>query len=460
MDVESGAVFIDLGLERGEPVGYGSPERATSPTWFGPALLGVLILLCTGASAAPARSPLSTVFSLQVGPADAYALADDGQLLAQTFGTLTSYDLGTGRLRWQNGESTPSYRLRTGDGLVLMRPLAVGSGDPGTTAVSVATGAARWRRAGNVVTVAGSPTLLAVSSVRSVAGAGRRVEGSIDAVDPLTGNTRWTVRVPSTAVLVSVPGPADDGAGTTGAGTTGAGTTGAGTTGARTTGARMLLVRDDRTAVLHDLDTGRELARTSLPPADYGPDNPVVAGGLLLLLHPSPWGAEVSAYDPVSLRQVWTESADGAATIQSCGLLACLTGTAGIRAIDPQTGDERWSRPRWQAIGEQGPMTIAYAAADDTEPVGVIDPDTGRVLVSLVGWRPVGGTGSGDHLLVTRAVDAGARTMVAVARPGDPQPRLLADLPAGTGDCQAVPTRLVCRSMYGELVVWAYHQKG
>jgi len=49
--------------------------------------------------------------------------------------------------------------------------------------------------------------------------------------------------------------------------------------------------------------------------------------------------------------------------------------------------------------------------------------------------------------------------MVAVARPGDRQPRLLADLPAGTGDCQAVPGRLVCRSMYGELVVWAYREE-
>ena len=50
--------------------------------------------------------------------------------------------------------------------------------------------------------------------------------------------------------------------------------------------------------------------------------------------------------------------------------------------------------------------------------------------------------------------------MVAVADPGDAQPRPLADLPPGTGECQAVPDRLICRSTAGELNVWAYRQRG
>jgi hypothetical protein len=48
--------------------------------------------------------------------------------------------------------------------------------------------------------------------------------------------------------------------------------------------------------------------------------------------------------------------------------------------------------------------------------------------------------------------------MVAVARPGDTQPRLLGALPAGTGDCQTASGRLICRTMFGELVVWAYQE--
>ncbi|MGX6602522.1 outer membrane protein assembly factor BamB family protein [Micromonosporaceae bacterium Da 78-11] len=435
MSVESGAVvIIELGLERGEPETYASPRRSTVPTWLPPALLALVVLLCSAASAAPARSPLSTVFHLPAGPTDAYALTEGGELLAQTFGLLTSYRLGDGQMRWQAGQSSPAYRLRMSAGIVLMRPWTVGPEDPGTTAVSIDTGAALWRRPGNVVTVAGSSTLLAATIVRSSGNSGRRVQGQVDAVDPVTGLSRWTVPIPSTAVLLGVPGPADE-------------------------GARMLLVHDDRTAAVHDLVTGRLLASTKLPATDYDPDNPAVAGGLLLLSHPGAQGTEISAYDPVTLKPLWTEPADGVYSIRACGRLACLTGAHGVRAVDPLTGDRRWSRPDWQAIEQRGPMSIVFASPDGTAPLGLIDPDSGRMLVDLAGWRLVGGSG-GDHLLVTRAVGAGARTMVAVARPGDPRPSLLAELPAGTGDCQTVPSRLVCRSTYGELVVWAYRWKG
>lgn len=434
MDVTEGTVFIDLGLERGEPPSYASRSSATAPLWFPAALLAALVLLMSGASAAPAKSPLSTVFSLQVGPADAFALTDDGNLLAQTFGLLTSYDLGTGQVRWQAGQSTPAYRLRIGDGLVLMRPWSIGAADPGTTALSVNTGASQWRRAGNVLTVPGSSTLLAVSQVRSLGGTGRRVQGPIDAVDPMTGQTRWTVQVPNTAVLLGVPGAADE-------------------------GSRMLLIHDDRTMAVHDLDTGRMLASTKVPAADYSPDNPAVAAGMILLRHPGHWGAEISAYDPVTLKPAWTEPAGNAYEVEQCGDLACLSGPEGVRAIDPQNGVTRWSRPAWRSIEPYGTTYVAYSAPDDTDPVGTFDADTGATQVRLDGWRPVPGVGVSDHLLLTRGVEAGARTMVAVAHPGDAQPQLLAALPAGTGDCQAVPGRLVCRSMYGELVVWAYQEE-
>ena len=433
MDDNGDVVVIDLGLERGEPPTYSSPTRPTTPIWVPAALLAVLVLVFTAGSVAPAKSPLATLFRLQVGPADTYALTDDGQLLAQTFGLLTSYDLGTGRLRWQAGQSTPAYRLRLSDDLVLMRPWTVGATEPGTTAVSTFTGANQWERPGNVVDVAGSATLLSVSAVRSLSGAGRRVQGPIDAVDPTTGRTLWTVRVPGTAVLLGVPGAADE-------------------------GSRMLLVHDDRTMALHDLDTGQVLARTPIPAADYSPENPVVAAGMILLRHPGNQGAEISAYDPATLRQWWTMPAGDTYRIEPCGVLACLSGSSGLRAIDAFTGDVRWSHPGWQSLEQYGTAYVAYGAPDETRPIGLVDVDTGALQVGLTGWRPVTGTGRDGGLLLTRAVDGGSRTMVAVARPGDTQPRLLDALPDGTGECQAAPARLVCRTMYGELVVWAYHE--
>lgn len=427
-------IVIDLGYERGEPPSYRAPGHSTFPSWVPVALLGALVLLFAGASAAPAKPPLTPVFRLQIGPADTYAVTADGQLLAETFGLLTSYGLDDGKLRWQAGQSTPAYRLRLGGGLVLMRPWSAGSTEPSTTAVSAYTGAAEWQRPGNVVTVAGSETLLAVDSVRSLTGTGRRVQGDIAAVDPLSGGTLWSVHVPSTAVMLGVPGGAAD------------------------EGPRMLLVHDDRALAVHDLITGRRLAATTVPEADYNPDNPVVAGGMILLRHPGADGAEISAYDPVTLRPQWTEPAGNAYELQACGVLACLSGDGQVRAVEPATGDLRWAHRGWQGVEQFGGALIAYGGSDETDPVGVIDPWTGAVRTPLDGWRPVAGTGTGGRLVLLRSVDDGARTMVAVAHPGDPRPRLLAALPAGTGDCQAAPARLICRTMYGELVVWSYQE--
>ena len=433
MDVDGGAVVIDLGLERGEPPSYRSRGGASAPSWAPIVFLGVLVLLIAGASAGPAQAPLTPVFSLEVGPADTYTITADGDLLAQTYGLLTSYDLADGRMRWQAGQSTPAYRLRLDDGLLLMRPWTAGSDEPATTAISVADGTAQWTRPGAVVTVAGSGTLLAVNAVRSLSGSGRRVQGPVDAIDPETGWTRWTVPVPNTAVLLGVPGAADE-------------------------MSRMLLMHDDRTLAVHDLATGRLLARTTVPAADYNPENPTVAGGMILLRHPGHWGAEISAYDPATLRRAWSQPVGPAYEIVSCGRLACLSGPDGVHAIDPQTGALRWSRAAWRSIEPVGARYVAYRAPDHTDPVTVFDPATGGSQIDLDGWRPVPAGGVINHLVLTRSVEGGTRTMVAVARPGEQQPRPLAALPAGNGDCQAVPGRLVCRSMYGELVVWAYRE--
>jgi hypothetical protein len=426
-------IIIDLGLARGEPDDYARPQRSTVPVWFAPVLLAVVVLLSSAGSAAPPPPALSPLLRMPFGPADPYALTADGNLLTQNEGTLSSYDLADGSLRWRAGSPAPTYRLRTGGDLVLLRPWSGNQGDPGTTAISLTRGTAEWRRAGNVVTVPGSDVLLAVSGVPS-SRSGRRVQGAVDAVDRAGGGTRWQVPIPSTAVLMGVPGPAYS-------------------------GPRMLLMHDSRTAAVHDLGTGRLLTSAELPSADYGPDNPSIAGGLLVLRHLTPGGRMVSAYDPVTLRLRWSRPAGYAFGVSPCGPLICLTGPDGVRAVEPRGGLQRWFRTGWRSVEQHGAALIAFGTpAGETDPVGMIDPVTGQVLTDLRGWRLVPGTSSGDQLLVTRPTDSSSRTMVAVAAPGGARPDLLADLPAGTGDCQSVPDRLVCRESSGELVVWAYRK--
>lgn len=428
-----GPIIIDLGLDRGEPETYASPTRRTVPGWFAPLMIALFVLISSAASAAPPPPALSPLLSVPVGPGDSYAITDSGQLLAQTFGILSSYDLATGALRWRSGTVAPTYRLRTSSGVVLLRPWAVGPDGPTTIAVSEVTGAPRWRHSGSVVTVTGSPALLAVSGVRSLIGTGRRVEGPVQSIDPSTGIVRWTVTVPSSAVLMGVPGPLGR-------------------------PPRMLLVHDNGTVALHDLDTGALLATTWLPAADYGPGNPAVSGGLIVLRHPGRWGPEISAYDPVTLRRAWVRAAGGAYQAQACGRVTCLVGPDGVRAVDPVDGTQRWYRPSWRGVEERGALLLAYGST--SEPIGLADSTTGRVLVDLHGWRPLTGEGGTGRVLVTRVVDAGTRTMVAIADPGDAHPRPLADLPPGTGECQAARDRLICRSTSGELNVWAYRQRG
>jgi hypothetical protein len=432
-------VVIDLGLDRGEPETYRSPTRSTVPGWFGPLMLALLVLVAVGPATAPSPPPLTQLVSLRVGPADSYTVSDSGRLLAQTLGTLASYDLASGKQDWQTGIEAPTYRLRSGSGVVLLRPWAIGPGEPSTTAIDIGTGLPRWQHPGSVMTIPGSPALLAVSGVRTLSTSGRRIQGPVESLDPVTGATRWRVDVASTAVLMGVPGPTGQ-------------------------PPRMLLVHDDRTMTLHDMSTGKLLARVPVPPADYGPDNPAVSGGLILLRQPTGWGAEIAAYDPVTLALRWQRPAGGAFEADACGPLACLAGPDGVEAVNPANGGIEWYQPSWRGVEMRGNLLLAYSSpSGSSDPVGLADPQTGRIVTDLRGWRPMTATvnpGAENEVLLTRVVDAGARSIVAVAGPGDTSPRLISDLPPGTGDCQSVPERLICRSTSGELIVWAYRKKG
>ncbi|GIE80388.1 hypothetical protein Aph02nite_63380 [Actinoplanes philippinensis] len=433
-ETAGGPLVIDLGYDRGEPIAYDRPGRRSLPSGLVLALVATMALFAVTASGPPPPPLLAALTRLEIGSGDPYLVTGTGQLVIQSAGKLTSYDLATGAPQWQVGQPVPVYRLRAGDGMLLLRPWGAGSTEPGTTAVSLSTGIPRWHNVRSVVSFEGTGLVFSVEGVRSQSsGTGRRVERTVEALDPVAGKARWRVAVPSTAVLLSVPGPPGD-------------------------TARMLMVRDDLTAQLYDGRTGALLAERKVPAANYDPDNPLVAGGVVLLRHPGPSGVEVSAFDPATLRPLWTGPAGTTREVRTCGPLACLIGLDGVHAIDPATGDQRWRRPGWRTVETIGGRLIAYADGPNA-PTALVDPATGRVLVDLTGWRPLDVATPAGEVLVTRAIGADPRTMVAIVDPRLSRPRVLDELPAGTGECQSAPERLICRSMYGELVVWSYRSE-
>jgi hypothetical protein len=438
-------VVIELGEAHGQ---VDDVDLLTAPAMRGrswtPIIVAIVAVLLLGGSAAPPASPLRELLTLPFQPTDTFAVTADSMLLVHSpeRGDLTAYDLRSGKQRWQAPAPAAAYRLRSGGGLVLLRPRAAGPADPGTLAVAENTGEPRWRRAGTVVAVAGEPTVLAVSEARSIAGGGRRVEDSVVGVDAATGRTRWTVAVPSTAVLQPVPGVP----------------------------ARALFVHGDGRVELRDLETGALLAANRLPPADYAPDNPTVIGDTLLLRHPIRDAPMVTAYGVGDLTARWSLPADATYDSEVCGGNACLVGRTGVRAVDLASGAELWSRSGWRGVEQRGGQLLAYGlGADGDAVVGIVDPRTGRVVVDLRRWQVMPTAVPGGEVMVIRPtlveqndpdlLGPAVRTLVGASDVHAGRVRPLGLLPADTGECRAAPGRLVCRSG-DRLVIWSYRVLG
>ncbi|MFI6783111.1 PQQ-binding-like beta-propeller repeat protein [Micromonospora sp. NPDC050276] len=384
------SVLIELGDERGAPLDDRVPPPEVSRRWRVALVVAACALL--GGAASTAR------LSPQVGPAvpaRATVLGAGPLLLVVDAGTnpptLSAYDSTApdGPPRWRvTVPPAAGWSAEAAGDLLLLVERDQTRGARVTTARSMRTGQPVWRRPERVYAV--GDTAVAVSEVRSASEPGRRVEGTVHGVDPATGATRWSVPVPSTAALRVLPG----------------------------TPGRLLLVQDDGLARLLDARDGTERGRGRLPPADYGPDNPQVAGEHLVLRHPSGGAVTLSGYDLPGLVPRWRLPVQaGELTLRPCDGLICGQDEQGRWAIDAGTGSRVWTWPagaRWHPVA--GPRVA-------TEPLVVLGlaADGRRVLVATVG------------------------------RDGH---RVTAVLPVGLTDCRRVGTGLICRDGTARVVLW------
>jgi outer membrane protein assembly factor BamB len=346
------------------------------------ALLVVLLLTVAGA-APPGAGQLRHLRDVPVGPGTSFAVVDD-LLLVGDGTTLAAYALPGGRPLWRVGASDlrPSAVERTGE-LVLTAEAGPGAGATTTVARSVATGQVRWSRPGRVLVSADRSAGFGVSEVRSLTGPGRRIEGPVVGVDLATGRPRWSVPVPVTGVVEPVPGDP----------------------------ARVLVLQDTGQARLLDAVTGVPVGAVLLPPADYAPDNPALAGGRLLLRHPSGPRRLVTGYDLPALTRRWAVPVDTRIdTVRACGRLACLWDGRTIRAVDPADGSARWTAPTdgWRPLPGRGTEVAVRPAA-------------GRVRVAVLDERGV---------------------------------RVVGVLPAAATECRTAGSVLVCRTAADRLGVW------
>ncbi|RLP98224.1 PQQ-binding-like beta-propeller repeat protein [Micromonospora sp. CV4] len=383
--------LIELDDARGAPLDDRGPPVALSRRWRSVLLVVACALL--GGAAAPVHL---LARAGPVLPGRATLLSAGPLLLVVDPGggapTLSAYDAATphrpARWRVTVPPATGWSAEAAGDLLLvverdqLRRPTA-------TTARSVRTGEPLWRRPERVY-AAGDATV-AVSEVRSASGPGRRVEGTVLGIDPATGVSRWSVPVPSTAVLEVLPG----------------------------TPGRVLLVQDDGLTRLLDARDGTVHGQGRLPPADYGPDNPQVIGTHLVLRHPTGTGAALTGYDLPGLAWRWQVPVQpGEVTLQACQDLVCGRDGRGRWARDAASGAVGWT---W--------------------------PDGRR-------WRTVAGARAGSEPLVLLGVAADGRRVL-VATVGRDGPRVRGVLPAGVRDCRRAGAGLVCRGDADRVTVWA-----
>lgn len=432
-----GSVVIELGVERGawEPATDAGRGPVSRPRAVLTSLVLVLLLTVTG-SAAPPGARLRTVFRVPTAPGDTFAVSGDAVLVARrrAGGGLVGYGLGTGRLRWQAPVFPPtSYAVRRLAGLLFVGERSGSGGGTRSAAVLADSGVVLWRRPGRIVPVEGAAVVLAVSDVAGFFGAGRRIEGEVTALDPRTGRERWSVPLPSQAVLQVVPGDR----------------------------ARILLVHDGGRAELREVTDGRPVAAVGLPGADYGPDNPTVSGDSVVLRHPTASGTAVTGYAAGTLARRWSRTENGQLeTVRPCSPLLCLISRAGVRGVDPADGTSRWFRPQWRVGEARGGYLQTYGPSDGVvDLLGLAEPRTGRLVLDLRGWRLVPGAAD-TALLLSRVDRSTGRTVVAVADAGARTVRVLGALPTGTGDCRGGSGRLVCRSADGTVVGWSYPRTG
>lgn len=369
------------------------PVRRRDRRWWGFAAVTVVVLLVLGGAAAPSRPVVfprvtSTgdrqVTSTLLTADTLYSVHDD---TGEDSTAIVARPLPAGGPAWEARipmMSADSVRLTS------MGSVLVVQDDTSVKILDGATGKDRWDAAGETPLAVGNGTLLL------------RSEGAeVHLDDAETGRARWRQQVDS------VDGSLDP------------------------AGRYVFLVDYAFSMQVRSAVDGRLLASRDIGQPDAAA--PVIIGDRAYLLGSS----TVTAVNLPDLTPAWTGKPLVLIPrqVMTCGDLLCVRGDSGVSALDPATGELRWTAP--DGLGWSGGVFLRTDGRN-----ALVDPATGRVV------RDLGrGRAAGDLML--RA--DGDRTQVTDLRTG----RLYGPLPSGVAPfgCVTAGEFLACAE-HGGTTVW------
>ncbi|WP_231929619.1 outer membrane protein assembly factor BamB family protein [Micromonospora inositola] len=403
------------------------PRRPPSRSARVAALLCAALLVLAGSAPAPGRRPSVAVPAPQGAGflvlADRLVVADGPGTVGRAGRLVTGHRLPGGEPLWRFVLPTGDHALglTTVAGAVLVISSPAGAGDPASTLLDPDTGAVRWRQPGYPVRTESGGVLFETPRADGT--------GTVRAVDPVSGRSRWSLPLPGNGLAYEV---GDRGV------------------------TRVVLVTAAGRVEVHDAGSGALLRAGRVPPAADGVSYRVTqVVGDLLLLDGAP--GTVTAYGLDRLDRRWSMPVGPSAEtwFADCAGSICLRDRGlGVRAVDPATGRLLWTDDRWLGIDPVDGRLLASAPAVGLEmDLSVVDPRTGGTLARLGRWRLSGGARYEPALLGLRRLGED-RTLVAELDVPAGQARIRAVLPGSWDDCAAAAAALVCLRPSGGLVVW------
>ena len=343
---------------------------------------------------------------------------------------ITGYALPSGELvsRTTVAVSGAIFSVAAAGPVVLVSYQVNTVGAEATVALTEGTDRALWRRPSRMLAASARDGLVLLRENSPEAG-----DVTWAGIDLASGVVRWSLRQPARG-FTAAAGYAD--------------------------GFPHLLVTatTDGDLEVRDAVSGRVTATARAPvrSQQVGADVPVWPIADLVLVG-APRGT--TAYALPTLAQRWHSPADlaGRWVQDGCSTSICaLSWRGGLVALDPVTGRQRWSDPRWSYVEQIGPYLLATRtapiAAEQT--VSVLDPVTGRVRGSFGVWHPIGGAAADGTVIALHEESGGDTVWYARLDPATLAVRPLGRADLVSGDCQTTEAVLICRRIDASIGIW------